>query len=246
MTVKRLATTPTFIGAAADTKPTPVPAGSRFYAYDTGIWYVTYDDGTNWVNYSDDSVSVGSIAAGSAVIGKVGIDQTTPGTTDSVTTKTKGYAAKVSVTRTNDTNGYTANDVLGPATGSTAAITFANMGPSGGGEIIITSATFERDAAAIISGETSYTLHLYNVTPPSALGDNTAFDLPSGDRASYLGSISLGAPVDLGSTLFVATDLINKQITLASSSLFGYLVTVGGYTPAASAVHLVGLHSVGV
>lgn len=187
------------------------------------------------------------LEAGSAIIGKVGIDQTTPGTTDSVTTKSKGYASGlVSVTRTNDTNAYAANDVLGPATGSTAAITFPTMGPSGGGEIIITSAVLERDASALISGETSYVLHLYSVTPPSALGDNAAFDVPSGDRASYLGSINLGTPVDLGSTLYIATDGINKQITLASGSLFGYLVTVGAYTPVAQAVHRVGLHAVGV
>jgi hypothetical protein len=36
-----------FIGLAADTKPTGVPAGSTFYAYDTNITFVTYD-GTNW------------------------------------------------------------------------------------------------------------------------------------------------------------------------------------------------------
>ncbi len=233
------------------------------------------------------------LAAGSAIIGKVGIDQPTPGTTNLVDTElpaaaaladaaanptspmvgaaklifngatwdrargditngldvdvtrvaSKGYASAVTITRTADANAYAANDILGPAVGSTAGITFANMGP-GAGEILITSAIFERDATALISGETSYSLHLYNVTPPSALGDNVAFDLPSGDRASYLGSINLGTPVDLGSTLYVATDGINKQITLASANLFGYLVTVGAYTPASAAVHVITLHSV--
>lgn len=153
-----------------------------------------------------------------------------------------GFSAKVSVTRTADTNAYAANDVLGPAVGSTAALTFANMGPAAG-EVMITSASLERDAAAIISGETSYLLHLYNVTPPSAFGDNVAHDLPSGDRASYLGSIAFGTPVDLGSTLYIAADAINKQITLAGTSLFGYLVTVGAYTPTSAAVHVVTLHT---
>jgi hypothetical protein len=192
-----------------------------------------------------DLLSLIVLAAGSNIIGKVGIDQTTPGTTESVTTKTKGYTSgKVSVTRTADTAIYAANDVLGPATGSTAAITFPTMGPSAGGEIIITSAEFERDAAGIIAGETSYTLHLYNITPPSALGDNAAFDLPAGDRVSYLGNINLGTPVDLGSTLYIKTDAINMQVTLASGSLFGYLVTVGTYTPVSAAVHVIALHSV--
>lgn len=152
-------------------------------------------------------------------------------------------SAAVSVTRTADTNAYTANDILGAATGSTAALTFASMGPSGA-DITITSMSLERDASALISGEAGYRLHLYNVTPPSALGDNAAFDLPSGDRASYLGYVDFPAPTDLGSTLYAQVDNIGKQIKLSGTSLFGYLTTIGAYTPASAAVHIVTLHSV--
>lgn len=148
----------------------------------------------------------------------------------------------VSVTRPNDTIGYTAGDVVGAAA---AAIAFPTMGPSEGGEVIITSLAFERDVTAVISGEASYRLHLYSVTPPSALADNAAFDLPSGDRAAYLGWIDIPTPTDLGSTLYVAVDGINKQVTLASGSLYGYLATVGAYTPTAQSVYRIGLHSVG-
>jgi hypothetical protein len=157
----------------------------------------------------------------------------------------RGYSARVSVTRPSNATTFTANDVVGVTGGGTATITFPNMGP-GPGEIVITGASFERDAAAVISGESSYVLHLYNVTQPAAQIDNDAFDLVSGDRASYLGSINLGVPVDLGSTLYVSTDGINKQITLLSSSLFGVLVTVGAYTPVSAAVHIVTLHAVSV
>lgn len=183
-----------------------------------------------------------ALPAGTAVIGKVGIDQTTVGTTDSVTVKSQGRAAAVSLTRTADTNAYTANDVIGAATGSTAALTFA-IAPSTGGEIMITSAALECDSTAVISGEAGYRLHLYNVTPPSALGDNAAFDLPSGDRASYLGFIDLGQPVDLGSTLYVETNSINKQITAASGNVFAYLVTLGAHTPASATVRVITLHT---
>jgi hypothetical protein len=159
----------------------------------------------------------------------------------------QGYGGiPVTLTRPADTAAYTAGDVLGAATGSTAALTFINMGPAGGGEILITSVSLEIDRAAAISGETSYTLELYYLTPPSALGDNAAFDLPSGDRASYLGSISLGTPVDKGSTLYIKTDGINAQFHLAGTSLFGYLVTVGAYTPASADVYVITLHSVAV
>lgn len=157
-------------------------------------------------------------------------------------TTSSGYAASVTLTRTSDTAPYLANDVVGSATGSTAALTFSSIGPSGK-EIVITSVAFEIDASAVISGETTYRLYLYNVTPPSALGDNAAWDLPSGDRASFLGYVDLGAPVDLGSTLYVENNIVNKQITLASANLFGYLVTNGAHTPTSARVYKITLHS---
>lgn len=155
-----------------------------------------------------------------------------------------GHSVAVTLTRTADTNAYLANDVLGAATGSTAALTFANMAGVSGGTIMITSAQLEIDVTAVPSGMTSFRLYLYNVTPPGALGDNAAFDLPSGDRASYLGYVDLGTPVDLGSTLYVEVNGINKQLKLAGTSLFAYLVTSGAYTPASATAHVVTLHAV--
>lgn len=154
-----------------------------------------------------------------------------------------GYSAEVSITRTNDTNVYAANDVIGAATGATAAVEFTSMGPSGG-RIIIVSAELEIAASAVISGETSYRAYLYNVTPPGALGDNAAFDLPSGDRASFLGFVDFGTPVDLGSTLYVQSDNIMKAVKLSGTSIFAYLVTIGTYTPTASRVYKMRLHTV--
>ena len=155
-----------------------------------------------------------------------------------------GYKAAVSITRPANTTAYTAGDALGAAA---AAITFPSMGPSAGGEVMITSASLEADVTSIPAGMTYFTLYLYNVTPPSAYADNAAWDLPSGDRASFLGSINLQTPVDLGSTLYIEVNGINKQITLASGSLFGYLVTAAGFTPAGnSEVYKVTLHTVGV
>ena len=37
-----------YIGLSTDTKPVDVPVGSRFYAYDTRVEFITYD-GTNWL-----------------------------------------------------------------------------------------------------------------------------------------------------------------------------------------------------
>lgn len=206
MTVVSIDSQNMFAGLAADTKPTTAPYGARYFAYDTGVWYINTPGG--WVVYTG-----------------------------------AGRSVAVSVTRTNDTNAYNAGDVIGAATGSTAAQTFADIGPSGG-EILITTAELEVDVNAVPSGMTSFRLYLYNVTPPSALGDNAAWDLPSGDRASFLGYVDLGTPVDLGSTLYVQTPQVNKHLKLASASLFAYLVTIGGYTPSAQAVKKITLHAV--
>lgn len=162
---------------------------------------------------------------------------------DFVSQVTQAASAAASLTRTADTNAYTANDVLGAATGSTAALSFPGL-TSAAGDFLITSAALEIDRNAIISGEASYVLYLYSVTPPSALGDNVAWDLPAGDRASYLGFINLGTPVDLGSTLYVETNGINKHITLSGTGIFGYLLTVGAYTPASATVHKITLHGI--
>ena len=139
-----------------------------------------------------------------------------------------GFAS--SATFTPAAAAYLANDVI------EGAKAFALVGPTSGGAIIITNTRLRVDAAAVISGETSYTLQLYTVTPPSALADNAAWDLPSGDRASYVGAIALGTVVDVGSTLWVEQTGLTKQITVPSGgSLFGYLVTNGAFTAAATA-----------
>lgn len=158
------------------------------------------------------------------------------------------YGAALTLTRTADTVSYTAGDVIGinnAGSAGAAALTFANMGPAAGGEVLLTSSALRVDLAAVTSGMTSFRLHLYNVTPPSALLDNVAWDLPSGDRAAYLGFIDMGTPVDLGSTLYVEANQLNKQVTLLSSSLFGYLVTNGAYAPTSGEVYRPQLHSAG-
>ena len=157
------------------------------------------------------------------------------------------YVSTASFPRTADANAYSANDVVGAATGITAALTFAGIGPAVGGEVIITTAQLEIDVASVPSGMTSFRLYLYSGAPPSALGDNAAWDLPAGDRNSFLGYVDLGTPVDLGSTLYVETLQINKQLTVPSGgAVRAYLVTIGGYTPGSGDVFRINLHGVGV
>lgn len=155
-----------------------------------------------------------------------------------------GHSAQSTVTRPANTTAYTAGDVVGA---TAAAIEFARMGEIRG-HIIITDADLRIDVSAVPSGMTTFRLHLYDATPPSALADNAAWDLPAGDRANYLGYIDFTAPVDVGSTLFVQTNGTgSKKIKMgATASLFGYLVTNGGYTPGSADVLAVRLNAKGV
>lgn len=94
---------------------------------------------------------------------------------------------------------------------------------------MITSICLAINGSALISGE-SYALEIFNVTPPSALSDRGAWDLPSGDRSAHLGTITIGTPIDKGATLKIDVDGINKHVRLSGTGLFGYLVSTGTFT----------------
>lgn len=141
------------------------------------------------------------------------------------------YSASVTFTPAN--SNHVANDCNG------AAGNFTTIGPSAG-HIIIDSATIEIDGGT--AEATAWRLYLYNVTPPSATADDGAWDLPSGDRASFLGFIDLGTAVDLGSTQWAETHAIGKRVKLAGTGLFAYLTNLTTLTPAAIA-HIVTIHT---
>ena len=128
---------------------------------------------------------------------------------------------------------YGAGDVMSVA--QTMAWTNAASGlavPSGS-VIRILTAVVKIDVTAVPSGQTSYTLAMYSVTPPSAQADNDVWTLASADLPSYLGSISLGTPVDLGAACYVKQQYVDFDIGLAGTSIFGELVTVGAHTATA-------------
>lgn len=148
-----------------------------------------------------------------------------------------GASADVSVNRPANTTAYLANDVVG------GVITFPLVARAAS-PVLITAAELEIDVAAIPVGMGGFRMFLYNAAPPSALADNAPFDLPVGDRASFLGYIDLGSPVDLGSTLYLKADQVNMQRKSVTTSLFAYLVTLGAFTPAAnSEVYKATLHT---
>lgn len=109
--------------------------------------------------------------------------------------------------------------------------------------IRIISGTLRVNGATIET--TAWRLHLFSVTPPSALADDAAFLLAAVDLPSYLGYVDFAQIVDIGDTLFIEATNIQKQITLAGTSVFGYLVNGTTLTPQAVA-HIVTLQAVRV
>lgn len=155
---------------------------------------------------------------------------------DAVGTFVKSPSYNASVTFTPAAASHTAGDANG------AVGEFTSIGPSAG-RIRINSASIRIDGGT--AEATAWRLYLFNVTPPSALADDAAFTLASGDRASFLGFVDIGTAVDIGDTQWTETHGIDKYIILSGTSVFGYLVNLTTLTPAAVA-HVVTLHTTGV
>jgi hypothetical protein len=149
----------------------------------------------------------------------------------------------VTLTRPSNTTAYTAGDLIGVADGTTPAnagsaiITLSNIGPSAG-FVLIQSVRLMIGATSVPAGMGAFRLHLYTASPTAIL-DNAAFDLVSGEVANYAGYIDLPAPQDFGSILMTQADYPGALIKLASgsTSLFAELETRGAYTPASGTLY---------
>jgi hypothetical protein len=135
------------------------------------------------------------------------------------------------VTRPPNVAAYTANDVYG------GVFEIQNIGASGG-FIFIESIDIIFNIIAVPAGMSSFTVYLYGVTPSSAIADNLPFSISSGDRASILNprGIVLSASLAQGGGGSVVAEVrnINQLFKLTGTSLFGYVVTNGAFTPAAN------------
>ncbi len=144
-------------------------------------------------------------------------------------------SATASVTFTPAASSHTAGDCVG------AAGNFATLGISGS-RIMITSATLYIDNTAALA--TAWRVHLYNVTPSSAIADDAAWDFADADVAQYLGSFDLpSTATDIGTNQWAQADGINKQVKMSGTGLFGYLQNLSTVTTTATA-HIVTLNVV--
>ena len=160
-----------------------------------------------------------------------------------IAVNSKAYRAVVSFARPSNTTAYTAGDVIGvadtgtPANAGSAINTLTSIGPAGG-YVLIQSVELLIGNTSVPSGMSGFRLHLYTASPTAVL-DNAAFDLVSGEVANYVGFVDLPAPQDLGSILYSQADYSGRLIKLASAStsLFAELQTIGAYTPASGTVY---------
>lgn len=139
-----------------------------------------------------------------------------------------------SYTRPDDTNAYVANDVISDSTSSPTNLTIAT-GLTSGSSCIVTSAKIRIDIASIPAGMGGFRIALFNAAP-TAINDNSAFDLIDSDKAKLLDIIDIDTPVDLGSRLFGSTKNINSHIQLSDANLYLQLITKNAYTPSAQDV----------
>ncbi len=129
---------------------------------------------------------------------------------------------------------YGAADVVDVA--KEFAFTFADGEAIPAGSVIsIDGCLIRNDVTAVPSGQTSFALAMYSITPPSAQADNAAFAVTTTDLAYYLSQIALGTPANVGSALFITTQSIARVIKLTGNSLFGRYITAGAFTAAAVA-----------
>lgn len=158
------------------------------------------------------------------------------------------YDPFVVFNRPSNTTGYTALDVVGiadagtPANAGSAIHRFRAAGPWGGSVLPIAAELMIANTA-LPSGMAGFRLHLYNASPTAIL-DNAAFDLVSGDRSAYQGSFDFPTPTDCGSTLFAQAVYIGAKFKLTTADLFAELQTLGAYTPASGTEYQIRLHLV--
>jgi len=194
--------------------------------------FIEYDDGKGLIDVEiTEPISIGTEI-------EIKNDAGSP-----IPTAPRAYRAAVTLTRPSNTTAYAAGDLIGVADGTTPAnagsaiITLSNIGPSGG-FVLIQSVRLMIGTTSVPAGMGAFRLHLYTASPTAIL-DNAAFDLVSGEVASYAGYIDLPAPQDFGSILMTQADYPGALIKLASgsTSLFAELETRGAYTPASGTLY---------
>ena len=123
---------------------------------------------------------------------------------------------------------HSAGDVVSTDAGE--ILQFETGLPAGGSGVILDSVV-KLGQNAVFSSGAGYTLYLFSASP-TVQATNAAFDLADAELASYVGKITIGTLVDMGSNCAITDVGHNLSFTLASgdTKLYGKLVCLGGET----------------
>lgn len=159
-----------------------------------------------------------ALPVGTNVLGKIGIDQTTPGTTNNVSVTTKSVAISQTLTVTASSAYTSGNEVGGLSTFAGA------VGTAGSGIVQSIRAT----SKSVQTGPLK--LYLFNVNPTNTTWtDKTTPAINAADVSSVIGVYSLSSTDSgLGTHTIYTLDGVGKAFSIASgTSLYGVLVTTG-------------------
>ena len=140
------------------------------------------------------------------------------------------YESTATIIRAANTTAYTASatnfDVYG------GLFQLQNIGEAGKG-IFLSYFEISLNLSAVPQGMTSFAVHLYP-TAPTTIADNNIWTIGSDPVLDPIGfNVSMSLAKGGGKVVGVIKDL-NQLFILTSSSLWGYLVTNGAFTPAAN------------
>lgn len=174
-----------------------------------------------------------TVAVGSAIIGKVGIDQTTPGTTNGVQVNAAlpagqnaignvgGKTVSVTVTPTvTATNAYGTNYVVG------GLLTFANAFTSTGSGIL------QSVTVTIAKVETSgFTFFPFSANPSNSTWTDAAVaNINSADVAKQRPPVALAQNSQLGTATVASATGIGEALSPGTTSLYGVLIANAALT----------------
>ena len=150
----------------------------------------------------------------------------------SIQVKGKLISSDINLTRPANVTAYTALDAVSDSTSAPTVLTFANIVTTAGDTGYITKALIVTDQSTNIA---RFKLHLFN-TAPTAINDNAAQTILYANRATYIGYISWNACGTEGTgsdCAYSLADTLRLAFTSgATTSLFGLLETLDGFTPA--------------
>ena len=193
----------------------------------------------------------GTLGAGSAVIGKVTIDQTTPGTTNKVSIGTDGTVTAaasenhigevgtngviigVELIRPADTTAYAVNDAVSNSTSAPTVLTFTNLARANAKSGYLVKARLITDQKANVA---QFRLHLFHTTT-TAINDNAAYALLYANKDKAVGYIDFNSMTTEDATASDAafsmwTGQLHFVCDSASRTLYGLLETKTAFTPA--------------